>query len=62
MISYCTIGGRASTAWFVLTYLLGREYVRVYDGFVGGVGPDASNTRGARLANSPRHLRDLRPG
>jgi thiosulfate/3-mercaptopyruvate sulfurtransferase len=32
MISYCTIGGRASTAWFVLTYLLGRESVRVYDG------------------------------
>jgi thiosulfate/3-mercaptopyruvate sulfurtransferase len=32
IISYCTIGGRASTAWFVLTYLLGRERVRVYDG------------------------------
>ena len=32
MISYCTIGGRASTAWFALTYLLGRQRVRVYDG------------------------------
>jgi len=32
LITYCTIGGRASTAWFVLTYLLGREGVRVYDG------------------------------
>jgi 3-mercaptopyruvate sulfurtransferase SseA/pimeloyl-ACP methyl ester carboxylesterase len=32
VITYCTIGGRASTAWFVLTYLLGRERVRVYDG------------------------------
>ena len=32
VISYCTIGGRASTAWFVLTYLLGRGGVRVYDG------------------------------
>jgi len=32
VISYCTIGGRASTAWFALTYLLGREHVRVYDG------------------------------
>jgi thiosulfate/3-mercaptopyruvate sulfurtransferase len=32
VISYCTIGGRASTAWFVLTYLLGRGEVRVYDG------------------------------
>ncbi|BEP13833.1 sulfurtransferase [Acidothermaceae bacterium B102] len=32
VITYCTIGGRASTAWFVLTYLLGRHNVRVYDG------------------------------
>ncbi len=32
LITYCTIGGRASTAWFVLTYLLGHEHVRVYDG------------------------------
>jgi thiosulfate/3-mercaptopyruvate sulfurtransferase len=32
VISYCTIGGRASTAWFVLTYLIGRDRVRVYDG------------------------------
>ncbi|HTT54623.1 MAG TPA: sulfurtransferase [Streptosporangiaceae bacterium] len=32
VITYCTIGGRASTAWFVLTYLLNREKVRVYDG------------------------------
>jgi thiosulfate/3-mercaptopyruvate sulfurtransferase len=32
VISYCTIGGRACTAWFALTYLLGRDRVRVYDG------------------------------
>ncbi len=32
VITYCTIGGRASTAWFALTYLLGRDNVRVYDG------------------------------
>ena len=32
VISYCTIGGRASTAWFALSYLLGRPGVRVYDG------------------------------
>jgi thiosulfate/3-mercaptopyruvate sulfurtransferase len=32
LITYCTIGGRAATAWFVLTQLLGREHVRVYDG------------------------------
>jgi thiosulfate/3-mercaptopyruvate sulfurtransferase len=32
LITYCTIGGRASTAWFVLSQLLGRENVSVYDG------------------------------
>ena len=32
VITYCTIGGRAATAWFVLTYLLGHHNVRVYDG------------------------------
>jgi thiosulfate/3-mercaptopyruvate sulfurtransferase len=32
IVTYCTIGGRAATAWFVLTSLLGRDRVRVYDG------------------------------
>lgn len=32
IITYCTIGGRAATAWFVLTHLLGYQKVRVYDG------------------------------
>ena len=32
VITYCTIGGRACTAWVVLEHLLGREQVRVYDG------------------------------
>ncbi|MBV9830934.1 MAG: sulfurtransferase [Marmoricola sp.] len=32
LVTYCTIGGRAATAWFVLSHLLGREHVRVYDG------------------------------
>lgn len=32
LITYCGVGGRAATAWFVLTHLLGRERVRVYDG------------------------------
>jgi thiosulfate/3-mercaptopyruvate sulfurtransferase len=32
LITYCTIGGRAATAWFVLSYLLGRARVLVYDG------------------------------
>ena len=32
LITYCTVGGRAATAWFVLTEVLGRDRVRVYDG------------------------------
>lgn len=32
LITYCTVGGRAATAWFVLNRLLGRDGVRVYDG------------------------------
>jgi thiosulfate/3-mercaptopyruvate sulfurtransferase len=32
VIPYCTIGGRACTTWFVLTYLLGHERTSVYDG------------------------------
>jgi thiosulfate/3-mercaptopyruvate sulfurtransferase len=32
IIPYCTIGGRACTAWFVLSQLLGHERTRVYDG------------------------------
>jgi thiosulfate/3-mercaptopyruvate sulfurtransferase len=32
LITYCAIGARAATAWFVLTHLLGRARVRVYDG------------------------------
>jgi thiosulfate/3-mercaptopyruvate sulfurtransferase len=32
LINYCTIGARATTAWFVLTHLIGRDRVRVYDG------------------------------
>ena len=31
-ITYCTIGARAATTWFVLTHLLGWDDVRVYDG------------------------------
>jgi len=32
IITYCTIGGRATEAWFVLTQLLGFADVRVYAG------------------------------
>jgi thiosulfate/3-mercaptopyruvate sulfurtransferase len=32
VITYCRIGERSSHTWFVLTYLLGHENVRNYDG------------------------------
>jgi thiosulfate/3-mercaptopyruvate sulfurtransferase len=32
IIAYCRIGERSSHSWFVLTYLLGFEGVRNYDG------------------------------
>jgi thiosulfate/3-mercaptopyruvate sulfurtransferase len=32
IISYCRIGERSSHTWFVLTYLLGYDRVRNYDG------------------------------
>jgi thiosulfate/3-mercaptopyruvate sulfurtransferase len=32
IITYCTVGGRASTAWFALSRILGRPDVRVFDG------------------------------
>jgi thiosulfate/3-mercaptopyruvate sulfurtransferase len=32
VIAYCRIGERSSHTWFVLTYLLGYQKVRNYDG------------------------------
>jgi thiosulfate/3-mercaptopyruvate sulfurtransferase len=32
IIAYCRIGERSSHSWFVLTYLLGYQHVRNYDG------------------------------
>jgi thiosulfate/3-mercaptopyruvate sulfurtransferase len=32
IVTYCTIGNRASQAWFALKYLLGYRDVRVYYG------------------------------
>jgi thiosulfate/3-mercaptopyruvate sulfurtransferase len=32
VITYCTIGNRASAAWFALRFLLGHPRARVYDG------------------------------
>jgi thiosulfate/3-mercaptopyruvate sulfurtransferase len=31
-VAYCRIGERSSHTWFALTYLLGFENVRNYDG------------------------------
>ena len=31
-MAYCRIGERSSHTWFVLTYLLGYDRVRNYDG------------------------------
>jgi thiosulfate/3-mercaptopyruvate sulfurtransferase len=32
VVTYCRIGERSSHTWFVLTYLLGYDKVRNYDG------------------------------
>ena len=55
LITYCTIGGRASTAWFVLTHLLGRNHVRVYDGSWAEWSkmPGARSKRPERLTGPP---------
>ncbi len=59
MISYCTIGGRASTAWFVLTYLLGRQSVRVYDGSWAEWGRMPTTPVAARLGTIRRNQSEL---
>ena len=44
MITYCTIGNRASEAWFALKYLLGYPNARVYSRLAGRVGERGGHT------------------
>jgi thiosulfate/3-mercaptopyruvate sulfurtransferase len=55
LITYCTIGNRASIAWFVLSELLGRRGVRVYDGSWAewGLMPTTPIEVGARTTATP---------
>jgi len=57
IITYCTVGGRAATAWFALTHLLGREHVRVYDGSWAdwGHAPSTPVERAEERVPSPEH-------
>lgn len=58
LITYCTVGGRAATAWFVLTVLLGRDGVRVYDGSWAEWGRTASMpvAQGAESFGAPSRI------
>jgi thiosulfate/3-mercaptopyruvate sulfurtransferase len=60
LITYCTIGGRAATAWFVLTYLIGRDRVRSTT--APGPSGDASRTPPSRVRNSPPDKPTSNPG
>ncbi len=47
IIAYCRIGERSSHTWFVLSYLLGYDHVRNYDGSWTEVGQPGGRAGGA---------------
>jgi thiosulfate/3-mercaptopyruvate sulfurtransferase len=56
LITYCTIGGRACTAWFALSFLLGRHNVRVYDGSWAEWGRMPHTPVASQRDSSPSHV------
>ena len=58
VVTYCTVGGRASQTWFVLRRLLGFEGVAVCDGsWAGwGRGPEAPGGSWRGIGAGPRGL------
>ena len=56
MVSYCNTGHWAATAWFVLSVVLGRPDVRLYDGSMVEWTADARRP----VAGSRTRLDDLK--
>lgn len=54
LITYCTVGGRAATAWFVLSQLLGRDNVRAYLGSWAEWGLTSGNPVATATSTGPQ--------
>jgi thiosulfate/3-mercaptopyruvate sulfurtransferase len=54
IVSYCNTGHWAATNWFVLSEVLGRENVRLYDGSMVEWAADAANPLATNLTNLDR--------